>query len=113
MDNDKLINTKKLVIDHTALRVGFPYVVWYNHMRIYASYVSGNSSALKFNYFNSKNEYCELVLNITDEFEIMPMTSNTEAVTFKDYDDMVKNIDLASKIIDSWGHKDTMNGGDK
>lgn len=113
MDNDKLINTKKLVIDHTALRVGFPYVVWYNHMRIYASYVSGNSSALKFNYFNSKNEYCELVLNITDEFEIMPMTSNTEAVTFKDYDDMVENINIASKIIDSWGHKDTMNGGDK
>ena len=113
MDNDKLINTKKMVIDHTALRVGFPYVVWYNHMRIYASYVSGNSSALKFNYFNSKNEYCELVLNITDEFEIMPMTSNTEAVTFKDYDDMVENINIASKIIDSWGHKDTMNGGDK
>ena len=113
MDNDKLINTKKMVIDHTALRVGFPYVVWYYHMRIYASYVSGNSSALKFNYFNSKNEYCELVLNITDEFEIMPMTSNTEAVTFKDYDDMVENINIASKIIDSWGHKDTMNGGDK
>ena len=113
MDNDKLINTKKLVIDHTALRVGFPYVVWYNHMRIYASYVSGNSNALKFNYFNSNNEYCELVLDSVDEFEIMPMTSNTEAVTFKDYDDMVKNINLASKIIDSWGHKDTMNGGDK
>ena len=113
MDNDKLINTKKMVIDHTALRVGFPYVVWYYHMRIYASYVSGNSSALKFNYFNSKNEYCELVLDITDEFEIMPMTSNTEAVTFKDYDDMVENINIASKIIDSWGHKDTMNGGDK
>ena len=73
-------------------------------MRIYASYVSGNSSALKFNYFNSKNEYCELVLDITDQFEIMPMTSNTEAVAFKDYDDMVKNIDLTSKMIESW-HK--------
>jgi hypothetical protein len=73
-------------------------------MRIYASYVSGNSSALKFNYFNSNNEYCELVLNITDEFEIMPMTSNTEAMAFKDYDDMVKNIDLTSKMIESW-HK--------
>jgi hypothetical protein len=103
MDN-KLINIKKITIDHRALRVGFPYVVWYNHMRIYASYVSGNSSALKFNYFNSKNEYCELVLDITDEFEIMPMTSNTEAVAFKDYDDMVKNIDLTSKMIESW-HK--------
>ena len=43
----------------------------------------------------------------------MPMTSNTEAVAFKDYDDMVKNIDLVSNIINSWGHKDTMNGGDK
>lgn len=104
MDNNKLINIKKIALDHLALRVGFPYVVWYNHMCIYASYVSGNSNALKFNYFNSNNEYCELVLNITDEFEIMPMTSNTEAVTFKDYDDMVKNINLASKIIDSW-HK--------
>ena len=104
MDNSKLINIKKIAIDHLALRVGFPYVVWYNHMRIYASYVSGNSNALKFNYFNSNNEYCELVLDSGDEFEIMPMTSNTEAVAFKDYDDMVKNIDLASKIIDSW-HK--------
>jgi hypothetical protein len=104
MDNNKLINIKKIALDHLALRVGFPYVVWYNHMRIYASYVSGNSSALKFNYFNSKNEYCELVLDITDEFEIMPMTSNTEAVAFKDYDDMVKNIDLTSKMIESW-HK--------
>jgi hypothetical protein len=104
MDNNKLINIKKIALDHLALRVGFPYVVWYNHMRIYASYVSGNSNALKFNYFNSKNEYCELVLDITDEFEIMPMTSNTEAVAFKDYDDMVKNIDLTSKMIESW-HK--------
>ena len=104
MDNSKLINIKKIAIDHLALRVGFPYVVWYNHIRIYASYVSGNSNALKFNYFNSNNEYCELVLDSGDEFEIMPMTSNTEAVAFKDYDDMVKNIDLASKIIDSW-HK--------
>ena len=73
-------------------------------MRIYASYVSGNSNALKFNYFNSNNEYCELVLDSGDEFEIMPMTSNTEAVAFKDYDDMVKNINLTSNIIDSW-HK--------
>ena len=104
MDNSKLINIKKIAIDHLALRVGFPYVVWYNHMRIYASYVSGNSNALKFNYFNSNNEYCELVLDSGDEFEIMPMTSNTEVMAFKDYDDMVKNIDLASKIIDSW-HK--------
>lgn len=71
-------------------------------MRIYASYVSGNSSALKFNYFNSNNEYCELVLDITDEFEIMPMASNTEAVAFKDYDDMMKNIDLVNNIINSW-----------
>jgi hypothetical protein len=90
MDNDKLIKTKKIAIDHLALRVGFPYVVLYNHMRIYASYVSGNSSALKFNYFNSKNEYCELVLEISDEFEIMPMTSNTNSMAFKDYDDMMK-----------------------
>ena len=104
MDNNRLINTKKMVIDHTALRVGFPYVVWYNHMRIYASYVSGNSDALKCNYFNSNNEYCELVLEISDEFEIMPMTSNTEAVAFKDYDKKMKNIDLTSKMIDSW-HK--------
>lgn len=104
MDNIKLINTKKMVLDHTALRVGFPYVVWYNHMRIYASYVSGNAEALEFNYFNSDNEYCKLVLEVSDEFEIMPMTSNTKAVAFKDYDDMVKNINLASKIIDSW-HK--------
>lgn len=104
MDNSKLINIKKIAIDHLALRVGFPYVVWYNHMRIYASYVSGNSNALKFNYFNSNNEYCELVLDSGDEFEIMPMTSNTEAVAFKDYDDMVKNIDLVSNIINSW-HK--------
>lgn len=104
MDNNKLINIKKIALDHLALRVGFPYVVWYNHMCIYASYVSGNSNALKFNYFNSNNEYCELVLDITDEFEIMPMTSNTKSVAFKDYDDMVKNINLASKIIDSW-HK--------
>lgn len=102
MDNSKLINIKKIAIDHLALRVGFPYVVWYNHMRIYASYVSGNSNALKFNYFNSNNEYCELVLDSGDEFEIMPMTSNTEAVAFKDYDDMVKNIDLVSNIINSW-----------
>jgi hypothetical protein len=107
MDNDKLIKTKKIAIDHLALRVGFPYVVWYNHMRIYASYVSGNSSALKFNYFNSKNEYCELVLDITDKFEIMPMTSNTEAMAFKDYDDMVRDIDLVNKIIKSW-HNDTI-----
>ncbi len=107
MDNNRLINTKKVVIDHTALRVGFPYVVWYNHVRIYASYVSGNSSALKFNYFNSNNEYCDLVLNIADEFEIMPMTSNTNSMAFKDYDDMMKNIDLASKIIKSW-HNDTI-----
>ena len=104
MDNSKLINIKKIAIDHLALRVGFPYVVWYNHMRIYAAYVSGNSNALKFNYFNSNNEYCELVLDSGDEFEIMPMTSNTEAVAFKDYDDMVKNINLTSNIIDSW-HK--------
>lgn len=102
MDNNRLINTKKMVIDHTALRVGFPYVVWYNHRRLYVSYESGNSSALKFNYFDSNNEYCELVLDITDEFEIMPMTSNTNSVAFKDYDDMMKNIDLASSIIDSW-----------
>ena len=102
MDNNRLINTKKVVIDHTALRVGFPYVVWYNHMRIYASYVSGNSNELKFNHFNSNNEYCELVLDISDEFEIMPMTSNTEALVYKDYDDMVNNINIASSIIDSW-----------
>ncbi len=107
MDNNRLINIKKIAIDHLALRVGFPYVVWYNHMRIYASYVSGNSSALKFNYFNSKNEYCELVLDITDKFEIMPMTSNTEAMAFKDYDDMVRDIDLVNKIIKSW-HNDTI-----
>lgn len=112
MDNSKLINIKKIAIDHLALRVGFPYVVWYNHMRIYASYVSGNSDALKFNYFNSNNEYCELVLEISDEFEIMPMTSNTEAVAFKDYDDMVRDIDLVSKIIDSW-HNGNNEGGDK
>lgn len=87
MDNNRLINIKKIAIDHLALRVGFPYVVWYNHMRIYAS---GNSSALKFNYFNSNNEYCELVLEISDEFEIMPMTSNTNSMAFKDYDDMMK-----------------------
>lgn len=90
MDNNRLINIKKIAIDHLALRDGFPYVVWYNHMRIYASYVSGNSSALKFNYFNSNNEYCELVLEISDEFEIMPMTSNTNSMAFKDYDDMMK-----------------------
>ena len=107
MDNSKLINIKKISIDHLALRVGFPYVVWYNHLRIYASYASGNSSALKFNYFNSNNEYCELVLDIADEFEIMPMTSNTNSVAFKDYDDMVRDIDLASKIIKSW-HNDTI-----
>lgn len=102
MDNSKLINIKKIAIDHLALRVGFPYVVWYNHMRIYASYVSGNSDALKFNYFNSNNEYCELVLEISDEFEIMPMTSNTNSMAFKDYDDMMKNIDLVNNIINSW-----------
>ena len=102
MDNDKLINTKKMVLDHTALRVGFPYVVWYNHRRLYVSYESGNSSALKFNYFNSNNEYCELVLDIDEEFEIMPMTSNTNSVAFKDYDDMMNNINIASSIIDSW-----------
>lgn len=102
MDNNRLINIKKIAIDHLALRVGFPYVVWYNHMRIYASYVSGNSDALKFNYFNSNNEYCELVLEISDEFEIMPMTSNTNSMAFKDYDDMMKNIDLVNNIINSW-----------
>lgn len=102
MDNDKLINTKKMVIDHTALRVGFPYVVWFNHRRFYASYVSGNSSALKFNYFNSNNEYCELILNIADVFEIMPMTSNTNSIAFKDYDDMMKNINIVNNIINSW-----------
>lgn len=102
MDNNRLINAKKMVIDPTVLRVGFPYVIWYNHMRIYASYASGNSSALKFNYFNSNNEYCDLVLDITDEFEIMPMTSNTDAVAFEDYDNMVRDIDLVSNIINSW-----------
>lgn len=91
-----------MVIDPKVLRVGFPYVVWYNHLRIYASYASGNAEALKFNYFNSNNEYCDLVLNISDEFEIMPMTSNTNSVAFKDYDDMTKNIDLVSNIINSW-----------
>jgi len=102
MDNNKLLNIKKMVIDHTVLRVGFPYVVWYNHVRIYASYASGNSNALKFNYFNSNNEYCELVLDIADEFEIMSMTSNTNSVAFKDYDDMVKNIDFVNNIINVW-----------
>lgn len=101
MANIELINTKKMVLDHTALRVGFPYVVWYNHMRIYASYVSGNAETLEFNYFNSDNEYCKLVLDVSDEFEIMPMISNTKTVAFKDYDDMVKNIDLVSNIINS------------
>lgn len=109
---DKLINTKKMVLDHEALRVGFPYVLWVNHKRLYASYKSGDESAMTFNYFNYNNEYCEITLHIGDSFEIMPMTSNTNAVAFKDYDDMVKNIDLVSNIIDSWNN-DTMNGGDK
>ena len=102
MDNDKLINTKKMVFDSHALRLGFPYVLWFNHRRLYVSYESGNSSELKFNYFNSNNEYCEITLHIGDPFEVMPMTSNTEALVYKDYDDMVNNINIASSIIDSW-----------
>ena len=109
MDNNKLINTKKMVLDHTALRVGFPYVLWFNHRRLYVSYKSGDEYAIVFNYFNSDNEYCEITLHIGDEFEVMPMTSNTESVAFKDYDDMVKNIGVVSKIIDSW-HEEVMKG---
>lgn len=106
MDKNKLINTKKMVLDHEALRVGFPYVIWFDHMRIYASYASGNSESLEFHYFDSNNEYCKLVLHIGDEFEIMPMTSNNKAVAYKDYDDMVNNINVVTAILDSWNKED-------
>ncbi len=109
---DKLINTKKMVLDHEALRVGFPYVIWFDHRRFYASYKSGDEYAMTFNYFNSNNEYCEITLHIGDQFEVMPMTSNTKAIAFKDYDDMMKNINVASNIIDSW-HNGDDEGGDK